>query len=115
MQTPPAFRKHPGGDRTGDHVPRAKITAELAKVINDGLFYYEQDLVEQDVKVAGHSALTTLPYSSGSGKHYSPYSLVLELGTRDAFLNTLRPRPNGRNFAGKVVKHIILGPINYKT
>ena len=21
-QTPPAFRKHPGGDRTGDHVPR---------------------------------------------------------------------------------------------
>ncbi len=24
-QTPPAFRKHPGGDRTGDHVPRYKI------------------------------------------------------------------------------------------
>ena len=50
-QTPPAFRKHPQGDRTGDFVPRSKMTAELAKVINDGLYYYEQDLLEQDVKV----------------------------------------------------------------
>ncbi|TSU37069.1 La-related protein 1B [Bagarius yarrelli] len=43
-QTPPHLRKHPGGDRTGNHVTRAKITAELAKAINDGLYYYEQDL-----------------------------------------------------------------------
>ncbi|TRY99108.1 hypothetical protein DNTS_021540 [Danionella cerebrum] len=43
-QTPPHLRKHPGGDRTGNHVSRAKITTELAKAINDGLFYYEQDL-----------------------------------------------------------------------
>lgn len=43
-QTPPYMRKHPGGDRTGNHVCRAKITSELAKVINDGLYYYEQDL-----------------------------------------------------------------------
>ena len=50
-QTPPALRKHPGGDRTGDFVPRSKITADLAKVINDGLYYYEQDLAEEDVKV----------------------------------------------------------------
>ncbi|XP_073497674.1 la-related protein 1B isoform X2 [Phyllobates terribilis] len=42
-QTPPV-KKHPGGDRTGNHVSRAKITSELAKVINDGLYYYEQDL-----------------------------------------------------------------------
>ncbi|KAM7168083.1 la-related protein 1B isoform 4-T4 [Macrochelys suwanniensis] len=47
-QTPPYMRKHPGGDRTGNHVSRAKITSELAKVINDGLYYYEQDLwIEQ--------------------------------------------------------------------
>lgn len=52
MQTPPAFRKHPGGDRTGDHVTRAKITTELGKVINDGLFYYEQDLWEDDWTVS---------------------------------------------------------------
>uniref|UniRef100_A0A663MCM1 La ribonucleoprotein 1B n=1 Tax=Athene cunicularia TaxID=194338 RepID=A0A663MCM1_ATHCN len=43
-QTPPYMRKHTGGDRTGNHVCRAKITSELAKVINDGLYYYEQDL-----------------------------------------------------------------------
>ncbi|GFR70529.1 La-related protein 1 [Elysia marginata] len=48
MQTPPALRKHPQGDRTGDHTKRAKITAELGKVINDGLFYYEKDLWDSD-------------------------------------------------------------------
>ncbi|CAN2388848.1 La ribonucleoprotein domain family member [Pristimantis euphronides] len=43
-QTPPHLKKHPGGDRTGNHVSRAKMTSELANVINDGLYYYEQDL-----------------------------------------------------------------------
>ncbi|XP_015200376.1 la-related protein 1B isoform X3 [Lepisosteus oculatus] len=43
-QTPPHLRKHPGGDRTGNHISRAKISADLAKAINDGLYYYEQDL-----------------------------------------------------------------------
>ncbi|XP_071975494.1 la-related protein 1B isoform X1 [Engystomops pustulosus] len=47
-QTPPHLKKHPGGDRTGNHVSRAKMTAELAKVINDGLYYYEQDLWTED-------------------------------------------------------------------
>ena len=47
MQTPPALRKHPQGDRTGDYQSRSKITAELGKVINDGLFYYEKDLWEE--------------------------------------------------------------------
>ncbi|KAK7496535.1 hypothetical protein BaRGS_00012187, partial [Batillaria attramentaria] len=49
-QTPPYLRKHPGGDRTGDHQPRAKISAELYKVINDGLMYYEQDLWKDDMQ-----------------------------------------------------------------
>ena len=47
-QTPPPLKKH---DRTGNYMKRAKITAEFAKVINDGLFYYEQvrlaDVTEQ--------------------------------------------------------------------
>uniref|UniRef100_A0A8C6SYC5 La ribonucleoprotein 1, translational regulator n=1 Tax=Neogobius melanostomus TaxID=47308 RepID=A0A8C6SYC5_9GOBI len=43
-QTPPYLRKHPGGDRTGNHTSRAKLSSEFVKVINDGLFYYEQDL-----------------------------------------------------------------------
>ena len=50
-QTPPSLRKHPGGDRTGDHTPRSKITAEMTKVINDGLYYYEQDLWEDELMV----------------------------------------------------------------
>lgn len=50
-QTPPAFRRHPGGDRTGDFMPRSKMSAELAKVINDGLYFYEQELLEEDDKV----------------------------------------------------------------
>lgn len=49
-QTPPYIRKHPGGDRTGNHVCRAKITSELAKVINDGLYYYEQDLWTEQIE-----------------------------------------------------------------
>ncbi|RWS30142.1 La-related protein-like protein [Leptotrombidium deliense] len=36
--------KHEGYDRTGDWSTRVKITQGLAKIINDGLFYYEQDL-----------------------------------------------------------------------
>uniref|UniRef100_A0A8C9FQ62 Uncharacterized protein n=1 Tax=Pavo cristatus TaxID=9049 RepID=A0A8C9FQ62_PAVCR len=43
-QTPPYMRKHPGEGRAGNHVCHGKITSELAKVINDGLYYYEQDL-----------------------------------------------------------------------
>lgn len=43
-QTPPFVKKHPCGDRAGNRVCRARITSELAKVINDGLYYYEQDL-----------------------------------------------------------------------
>ena len=50
-QTPPAFRRHPQGDRTGDFLPRSKMSAELAKVINDGLYFYEQELFEEDEKV----------------------------------------------------------------
>ncbi|RXM94172.1 La-related protein 1 [Acipenser ruthenus] len=46
-QTPPALRKHPGGDRTGNHTSRSKLSTELVKVINDGLYYYEQDLWDE--------------------------------------------------------------------
>lgn len=40
-QTPPPIKKH---DRTGNYVTRVKMTQELSKAINDGLYYYEQDL-----------------------------------------------------------------------
>ncbi|XP_017487052.1 PREDICTED: la-related protein 1-like [Rhagoletis zephyria] len=43
MQTP---RKgvEPVNDRTGDWTTRVKVTQEMSQIINDGLFYYEQDL-----------------------------------------------------------------------
>ena len=50
-QTPPALRKHPGGDRTGDFQRRAKMTAELAKQIDEGLQFYEQDLFEEEERL----------------------------------------------------------------
>lgn len=62
-QTPPSLRKHPGGDRTGNHESRAKLTTDLAKAINDGLFYYEQDLWkgEETVEVTKVSRNTDGP------------------------------------------------------
>ena len=41
-QTPPAFKKHPQGDRTGNYMSRSKLTSEIVHVINDGLYFYEQ-------------------------------------------------------------------------
>lgn len=36
--------KHEGYDRTGDWTTRVKMTQELVQTINDGLYYYEEDL-----------------------------------------------------------------------
>ena len=39
-----AYKKHPGGDRTGNFVTRSKMDSDLAQAINDGLYFYEQVL-----------------------------------------------------------------------
>ena len=44
-QTPPPPKKH---DRTGSFTNRTKMTQELAHMISDGLYYYEQDLLDED-------------------------------------------------------------------
>ena len=36
--------KHEGHDRTGDWTSRTKMTQDLGQAINDGLYYYEEDL-----------------------------------------------------------------------
>lgn len=61
IQTPPCTRppKHEGYDRTGDWTTRVKMTQDLAKVINDGLFYYEQDLWSEN---DGVSILPPIPF-----------------------------------------------------
>lgn len=53
--TPPAtsaaitsrIPKHEGHDRTGDWTTRVKMTQDLEQAINDGLFYYEEDLWDE--------------------------------------------------------------------
>ncbi|XP_043473777.1 la-related protein 1B [Leptopilina heterotoma] len=40
--------KHEGHDRTGDWTTRVKMSQELEQAINDGLFYYEEDLWTED-------------------------------------------------------------------
>ncbi len=47
-QAPNRPRKHEGYDRTGDFTSRAKMTQELAQVINDGLVYYEEGRMLND-------------------------------------------------------------------
>ena len=47
-QTPVRPKKHEGFDRTGDFSSRAKISHDLAQVINDGLAYYEDHMDGQD-------------------------------------------------------------------
>ena len=70
-QTPPSNRKNGTGphlhlnDRTGDHIPRAKIVSELAKHINDGLVYYEQNLAS---KRANSAAADLIRSNSGCGE-----------------------------------------------
>lgn len=36
--------KHEGYDRTGDYTSRVKMSQDLEQAINDGLYYYEEDL-----------------------------------------------------------------------
>ena len=43
-QTPVRPKKHEGFDRTADFNSRAKMSQDLAQVINDGLAYYEEHL-----------------------------------------------------------------------
>lgn len=81
MIVTPRLPKHEGHDRTGDYTSRVKMTQELAQAINDGLFYYEQDLwMDQDwkvppprqVNVVSNEEFQRLRASSPQPLHFSP-------------------------------------------
>ncbi|CAK9809530.1 La-related protein 1 [Anthophora quadrimaculata] len=48
--------KHEGHDRTGDWTTRVKMTQDLEQAINDGLYYYEEDLWIKDGQRYGSSS-----------------------------------------------------------
>ncbi|CAF4666323.1 unnamed protein product [Rotaria sp. Silwood1] len=58
--TPPSNRKHNqhNHDRTGDYAPRAKVSAEVAKIIDDGLKWYEEELWHDRPKPSIEKTLT---------------------------------------------------------
>jgi la-related protein 1 len=39
-------------DRSGNHTPKAKLTAEISQAISDGLYFYEQDMLLETESVA---------------------------------------------------------------
>lgn len=47
--------KHEGYDRTAEGETRVKMSQEISKVIDDGLFYYEQDLWENNNRMRAMS------------------------------------------------------------
>ncbi|XP_016839811.1 la-related protein 1B isoform X2 [Nasonia vitripennis] len=48
--------KHEGHDRTGDWTTRVKMSQDLEQAINDGLYYYEEDLWGDDGQRYGSSS-----------------------------------------------------------
>ncbi|KAG5875098.1 hypothetical protein JTB14_033702 [Gonioctena quinquepunctata] len=53
--------KHEGYDRTGDWTTRVKMTQELGQAINDGLYYYEEDLwIDQDYERSSSGSYKTV-------------------------------------------------------
>lgn len=61
---PPDTTLHAGtqGAHWQPHL-RAKMSAELAKVINDGLFYYEQDLWTEKFELPEYSQIKGEPWA----------------------------------------------------
>ncbi|CAF0991122.1 unnamed protein product [Rotaria sordida] len=60
--TPPSNRKHnqQNHDRTGDYTPRAKVSAEVAKIIDDGLRWYEEELWHDRPQPSTEKTLTII-------------------------------------------------------
>lgn len=117
-QSPPANRKANLNlnDRTGDHIPRAKIISELSKAINDGLHYYEQNLMnnrpnnhEKTVDLISHDEFNRLKNNNQSNeiksqpKQFVPSSLPNDtpsfrhLKHNDKQINTIKAQQTTNN------------------
>ncbi|XP_071504606.1 uncharacterized protein [Diadema antillarum] len=94
-QTPPCLKKHPGGDRTGYHMSRSKMTAELAKIINDGLYYYEMDLWEDECPSMAELAAMA-PGGFGAGPIAAMAFSKIQTITNEEFSNLTPEKPHTR-------------------
>ncbi|XP_076665173.1 la related protein isoform X1 [Andrena cerasifolii] len=56
VSMPTRIPKHEGHNRTGDWTTRVKMTQDLEQAINDGLYYYEEDLRIKDGQSYGSSS-----------------------------------------------------------
>ena len=110
-QTPPPPKKY---DRTGNFTNRTKMTQELAHMISDGLYYYEQDLLEEDDNysyvnrkvglkitiVKDFSAGTTRKIIHCSAGQLSPFKYLFTLLREDCLLLLLVLTPR-KTFTNK--------------
>lgn len=74
-QAPSRAPKHEGYDRTGDWQTRVKMTQNLEQVINDGLYYYEEDLwhdIDYDRKSSSGSYKTVTVISQEDFQKMAP-------------------------------------------
>jgi la-related protein 1 len=98
-----ATRKHEGFDRTGVFCPRSKITCELAQAINDGLYYYEQDLkksstttstqapFEKAVSIVSNEEFSKLKGLDTADKKTAPVKNKEKLTPAPVVVNTPKP------------------------
>jgi len=57
FKTPPQkLAKHPGGDRTGVWENRTKFNQEQARIINDGIYWMEQNKWETKLDETDHES-----------------------------------------------------------
>nr|CAI5831543.1 unnamed protein product [Callosobruchus analis] len=73
--------KHEGYDRTGDWTTRVKITQDLEQAINDGLYYYEEDLWNHQ------------EYDRGSVENYKTVTVI----SQEDFKKIAPPSPKKQN------------------
>uniref|UniRef100_A0A182Q6Q4 HTH La-type RNA-binding domain-containing protein n=1 Tax=Anopheles farauti TaxID=69004 RepID=A0A182Q6Q4_9DIPT len=92
--------KHDGYDRTGDFTSRTKITQDLERIINDGLYNYEEDLLtinsggRHSSMLGEHSLLdvSDLNMSTASTTTGNRHKARFYAVNKDEFVDPITPR-----------------------
>lgn len=81
-------KKHPSGDRTGDHLPRPKMNALMAQIISDALYEYEQNAFAENNQARVMEEFKTLRVIS-----QEVFDAIKSEGTQQSFQNQGPPPP----------------------